>query len=150
MTQLGRRDLVCGLAFIGLAVLFGIRSTGYRLGSASQMGPGYFPLILAVILFLLGTGVLLKSLARQNRLHLSRAEIRSAAAVLLSVVLFGLLIEPAGLLIAGLVTGVTCQLGSPRFSAIRALVSAACLSLAATAVFAWALQLPLPILPSGG
>lgn len=149
MTLLRRRDLICGLAFIGLAILFGLRAMDYRLGTAARMGPGYFPLILAGVLLLLGIGVVVESLRRADRLHLNRAELRSAAAVLGSVVIFGLLIEPAGFLIAGTATAFACQLGSPRFRPVRALVSAAGLVAAAAALFIWALQLPLPLLPPG-
>lgn len=48
--------------FMGTGVAFAWGAGNYRVGDASQMGPGYFPLLLGVLLTLLGTIITFKSL----------------------------------------------------------------------------------------
>lgn len=57
-----QKDFVSGLMFavVGLAFAFG--STSYNLGEGARMGPGYFPLMLGVLLAVLGSAIALKAL----------------------------------------------------------------------------------------
>jgi len=57
------QDFGAGLliAVVGLAFLYG--STSYEVGTAAQMGPGYFPRILGALAMLLGAAMTLRSLA---------------------------------------------------------------------------------------
>ena len=49
-----RRDFNAGLMFLGIGLFFGVYSMDYSLGTATRMGPGYFPLLLGVLLAILG------------------------------------------------------------------------------------------------
>lgn len=60
-----RDDLTAGLVFLGIGLFFAaITLSSLDIGSASAMGPGFFPLALCIILTLLGLGMVAK--ARQN------------------------------------------------------------------------------------
>ncbi|WP_353952047.1 tripartite tricarboxylate transporter TctB family protein [Knoellia sp. S7-12] len=48
------QDLFCGAAFLALGLAFAIGGSGYEIGSARQMGPGYLPLVLGGALAVLG------------------------------------------------------------------------------------------------
>ena len=52
--QRSLKDLLAGLIFIGFGLAFGYATLGYQIGTALRMGPGYFPLVLAGIMVLLG------------------------------------------------------------------------------------------------
>lgn len=59
---MNRKDFFSGLMFMGMGIAFAAGSTTYKIGSGGQMGPGYFPLILGVILALIGLAVTAMSL----------------------------------------------------------------------------------------
>ena len=58
-----QKDFYSGLMFMAVGTGFAIGATNYTIGQASRMGPGYFPLILGVILTILGATVSLQSFA---------------------------------------------------------------------------------------
>jgi hypothetical protein len=58
-----RGDFNAGLAFIAIGVFFAVVATGYPMGSALRMGPGYFPAILGGLLTLLGLAILARAFA---------------------------------------------------------------------------------------
>src|SRR5690554_6292583 len=63
---LASRDFLAGVAFtvIGAAYAFGSLAT-LKVGQASNMGPGYFPLLLSGALVVVGLLVLLRSLRQE-------------------------------------------------------------------------------------
>ena len=56
------QDFFSGLMFAGVGMAFAWGATTYGIGTAAQMGPGYFPLVLGVLMALLGAVVTLKSI----------------------------------------------------------------------------------------
>jgi drug/metabolite transporter (DMT)-like permease len=57
-----QKDFFSGLMFLIVGGVFAYGATSYSIGSAARMGPGYFPLLLGVILAILGAFVLFFSL----------------------------------------------------------------------------------------
>ncbi|APW42152.1 tripartite tricarboxylate transporter TctB family protein [Rhodoferax saidenbachensis] len=49
-----QKDFFSGLMFMGVGVAFAWGATGYTLGNGARMGPGYFPLVLGILLAFLG------------------------------------------------------------------------------------------------
>lgn len=58
-----QKDFFSGLMFMAVGSGFAIGATNYTIGQASRMGPGYFPLILGVILAILGAIIAVQSFA---------------------------------------------------------------------------------------
>jgi len=56
------QDFLAGLLFLGFGVGFGWAATRHPLGEAADMGPGYFPLLMGLLLALLGALILFKAL----------------------------------------------------------------------------------------
>lgn len=54
-------DLVAGLIFAALGAAFAIGALGYELGSLLEMGPGYLPLALGLVLAGLGLATVVKA-----------------------------------------------------------------------------------------
>ncbi len=48
------KDFWSGVMFCGFAAVALLAAQGYSLGTAGKMGPGYFPLLLGLVLALLG------------------------------------------------------------------------------------------------
>ena len=57
-----QKDFFSGLMFTVVGGAFAYGATSYTVGTGARMGPGYFPLVLGVILALLGALVMFKSL----------------------------------------------------------------------------------------
>lgn len=51
------RDFLSGLVFIAVGVAFAVGANSYKVGDAARMGPGYFPMLLGVLLAILGVVV---------------------------------------------------------------------------------------------
>jgi len=45
-----QKDFYSGLLFVAIGAFFGIFARKYDIGTAKEIGPGYFPLILGIIL----------------------------------------------------------------------------------------------------
>lgn len=144
-----RRDFNSGLMFIAIGLLFGIYSLDYSLGSATRMGPGYFPLLLAIIMGVLGLIVLTMSFAPGDAQEPPGAtDWRGIGLVLASVLLFGLLLPYAGFLIAVLALVFLSAVASHESKKMETVLLAIGLVLMGIGVFGWGLELQFPILPT--
>ena len=56
------KDFFSGLMFMGAGLAFAWGASSYAVGSAARMGPGYFPLVLGVLLAVLGGVITFKAL----------------------------------------------------------------------------------------
>ena len=57
-----QKDFFSGLMFMGVGTAFAWGATTYNVGAGARMGPGYFPLMLGVLMAILGIAVTFKSL----------------------------------------------------------------------------------------
>jgi hypothetical protein len=57
-----QKDFFSGLMFMSVGVAFAWGASGYTIGNGARMGPGYFPLVLGVLLALLGAVITFKAL----------------------------------------------------------------------------------------
>ena len=57
-----QKDFVSGLMFMGIGGAFAWGATSYSLGTGARMGPGYFPLMLGVLMVILGVVITFNSL----------------------------------------------------------------------------------------
>ncbi len=57
-----QKDFFSGLMFMSVGAAFAWGATKYSVGTGARMGPGYFPLMLGVLLAILGAIITFKSL----------------------------------------------------------------------------------------
>jgi hypothetical protein len=57
-----QKDFFSGLLFMSVGAAFAWGATKYSVGTGARMGPGYFPLMLGVLLAVLGSVITFKSL----------------------------------------------------------------------------------------
>jgi hypothetical protein len=57
-----QKDFFSGLMFMGIGVAFAWGATTYNIGEGARMGPGYFPLMLGILMTVLGMVVTFKAL----------------------------------------------------------------------------------------
>jgi putative tricarboxylic transport membrane protein len=136
-------NFLSGLLFIGIGLAFVYFARDYRMGSARQMGPAYFPTVLGGLLAALGAVLALSSLGGlQGRLE--KFAWRPLVIVAVSLVAFGFLVRGAGLVPGVVVLAVISLAASVRFRLSTALMLGLGLAVFSWAVFSWGLGLPLP------
>lgn len=136
-----------GLLFVVVGLIFSIWATYYKIGSASSMGPGYFPLILGGILVGLGILNLLKSIVSNEIKVPANIAWRPLFLILLANILFGVLLPTMGLVIAIFALVIVSSYAMLNAQIKEAILLATLLSFIGCIVFAWALNMPLPIFP---
>jgi hypothetical protein len=57
-----QKDFFSGLLFIAVGVAFAIGANNYSVGTGARMGPGYFPLMLGVLMAVLGATITFNAL----------------------------------------------------------------------------------------
>lgn len=143
--QKSLKDLLTGLIFIGFGLAFGYAALSYETGTALRMGPGYFPLILAGIIIVLGVATLLQSASGPDKTPIDRAPWLALALILGGLAFFGLTVRGLGLAPALFVSTFLSAFASERTGVGGALAMAAGLVLISMLIFVWALGLPLRI-----
>lgn len=139
-------DLLFGAFLVALAAgtLFATRTLSG--GTAAEMGPGYMPRAIALILmgfglFFTGRG-LLRSHAGIERVHL-----RPIIGICVSVGVFAILIEPAGLALASFAAIVLAAVASRESRFLEVILFGLAITAGAVLLFVKALALPVSIWP---
>ncbi len=57
-----QKDFFSGLLFMAVGVAFAWGATSYSVGTGARMGPGYFPLMLGILMAILGAVITFKAL----------------------------------------------------------------------------------------
>jgi hypothetical protein len=57
-----QKDFWSGLLFLGVGIAFAWGATNYTIGEGARMGPGYFPLMLGILLSLIGLFIVFEAL----------------------------------------------------------------------------------------
>lgn len=143
------KDFFAGLLYIafgGCAVAIG---SGYPLGSAARMGPGYFPVLVGSLLFVVGILVAARGLNVKSE-RLGRFAIKPLVLVLGAVILFANTIETLGLAAAVLAVVVIGYLANTRWRPLELVVLAVLLTSASVLIFYYGLKLPFRVWPGLG
>lgn len=139
--QFDGTNAICGLTLIALGSFFIYQCLGLDLGTAVRMGPGYFPLILAVILTGLGAIVLVQAMRVAGE-PIGPIALRGMMFILPAPVFFGLTVRGLGFVPAVFFAALIAAFASSRMKPLMAVVLATAISLFSMAVFSYALGLP--------
>jgi Tripartite tricarboxylate transporter TctB family len=143
------KDFWSGVMFAAFGLFFMVVSQRYDLGTAARMGPAFFPTMLGGLLLLLGIVTALKALATKSTAgQVDRFHFKPLLLVLGAVVAFGLLLRPAGLLVALAALVFISSLGSDEFRLRDVLLLTIGLAVLVLIVFIYALEMTVPVLPA--
>ncbi len=134
-------NALCGALFMALGGFFIYQSLDLELGTAFKMGPGYFPLLLAGVLSLLGLVILIQS-ARVEGEPLGPIAWRGMLFILPAPVFFGLTVRGLGFVPSLFFTALIACFASQRMKPVTAIVLSIALTIFSVAVFSYALGLP--------
>ena len=141
------REFLCGAFFALLGILACILASRHGMGSASRMGPGYFPRLLGWILIALGAFGIIRCIVRETYEPLGALGLRQLLLVIGPFAAFGLLLERAGLLLAGSVMLIASTVASRDFEIRFSLLVTAMIVLFTYLVFVYGLHMPIPVWP---
>lgn len=138
------RDFLSGLMFIaiGLGAIFIARD--YPVGSALRMGPGYFPVALGGILFLMGLYVLVQGVTNKEQIQ-GNWSLRALIVLPLAFVVFGYLVESAGFIPALVVLMFLSASAGREFKFLEVLLLTVILTAASVGLFIYGLGMPYPL-----
>jgi hypothetical protein len=142
------RDLVAGIVFIVIGAAFGGNAwLTLRLGEANAMGPGYFPVLLGLILVGFGGAIVFSSVGKPRETF-GIVPWQGIALVTAAIVFFALTVRGLGMAPSlGIATFIAAQ-ASGRLSLPGSLLLAVGLTAFCVVMFIYALRLPYPVIGS--
>ena len=143
------KNFYSGLLFAGFGIAALAISSTYNMGTAFQMGPGYFPRALGVVLVAFGALLSVLSL-RGSQEEDSKIVWRwkPLAIILSSVCVFALIGEWLGLIGSSLLLVLISSMAREGFNWKEAAIIGLILGVASVAVFVYGLGVPLPVWPT--
>jgi hypothetical protein len=153
-----QKDFFSGLMFTVIGAAFAYGATSYNVGTGARMGPGYFPLLLGVILALLGAVILFKALVVEtpDGDHIGALAFKPLIFIIAGNLLFGIFLGglpsiglPAmGLIVAIFGTTIVVSMAGDQFSFKETIVLSSILSIMSYAAFIMLLKLQFPVWPT--
>jgi hypothetical protein len=137
------KDLLAGLVFIAFGLAFGYACLGYEIGSATRMGPGFFPLVLAGILTVLGVIIVLKGITAPSERPMGPTPWFAGALLIAALVIFGSTVKGLGLVPALMIAVFMSAFASRRTGVVGAAVMTVGLTVVCVLIFVYGLGLPL-------
>lgn len=135
------RDVLAGLFFMALGAAGFLVALSYPFGNLQEMGPGFFPRVLGVILVSFGIIIFIKGLRSGIQVEGAWGWI-PLLMLAAALVAFGWLMAHFGLIPALVALIITSACASKEFRWGETLVLTAVLCLMALAIFVWGLGLP--------
>lgn len=153
-----QKDFLAGLLYVVIGVGFAWGATSYTIGDSARMGPGYFPLMLGIVLTIIGAAVVFGALVFEtpDGDPIGGFAWRPMLLIILSNMLFGILLGgiptfgvPAMGLIAAIygLTFVAAAAGD-EFDFKEVLILATILAVGSYLTFVYGLQLQFQVWPS--
>jgi hypothetical protein len=140
------KDFWAGLMFIVFGLFFVIGARNYQLGSAARMGPAYFPTLLGGLMAVVGGAVFFRSFVLKGE-KVSAIPLKLLFYITLSLLVFGYLLKPIGLVLALLCLVVISAFAGHEFRLKEALLLTLVLIVLSVLVFVKGLGLPFPLWP---
>ncbi len=132
--------------FVAFGLAFAVLSTAYEVGSPVRMGPGYFPLVLGIILAILGSLVAIRGVLFGDGEAIGTIPWRAIVLLLSAIVVFGLTVRGLGLVPSTLIAVILAALASRRATAVNVVLVSVGLTLLCVLVFVVALNLRLELI----
>lgn len=141
MDRVNKADFTAGLLFILFGLGFGASALDLEMGTPLRMGPGYFPMVLAVLLTGLGIAIAATALRTMGE-DVGSYAWRGMVFILGAPVFFGLTVRGLGFVPSLFVTTLIAALAGLKLKPLYAVLLAAAVTVFCTLVFSVALGLP--------
>ena len=153
-----QKDFFAGLMFMVVGIAFAWGATNYTIGEGARMGPGYFPLMLGVLLTLIGLFVTFEALVveTEDGEKIGKAAWKPLVFIILSNLAFGVLLgglPKLGIPAMGLIVGIyaltfIAALAGEEFKVKEVAILATVLAIGSYLAFIVLLKLQFPVWPT--
>lgn len=153
-----QKDFASGLMFMVVGAAFAWGATKYSVGTAARMGPGYFPLMLGVLLAVLGMVITFNSLVleRVGDHRIGMWAWKPLSFIIGGNVIFGIClggIPPIGLKPLGLIVGIyaltfVASMAEAGWKVLNTFILASALAVVSFLAFIKLLNLQFPVWPA--
>ena len=153
-----QKDFFAGVMFTAVGVAFAWGATSYTIGTGARMGPGYFPLMLGIVLAILGAAIIFESLVveTEDGEKIGKWAWRPLGFVIGANLAFGVLLgglpsigfPSFGLIAAIYALTILAGLAGDEFKLKEMLILATVLSVGSYLAFILLLKLQIPVWPS--
>jgi len=151
-------DFFSGVMFTTVGAAFAIGATAYNIGDGARRGPGYFPLMLGILLSILGALVMFQSLVVEtvDGDPIGKWAWKPLFFVIVANLAFGVLLGglpsiglPAmGMIIAIYALTIISSLAGEHFKLRDVLILSTILAAGSYVAFIWALKLQIQVWPT--
>lgn len=143
-----KKNVVSGFLFLGIGVIFIIANQKHGLGNASNMGPGYFPALLSIILSVIGVALIIQGfLDKANAEEVIVVPLPTIITVS-SIVMFGLLLETVGLAVTTLICVLFSRLAVKSRVGVEDAIFSIMMASFVSFLFVYVLSIPMPLWPA--
>ncbi|MDD7972361.1 tripartite tricarboxylate transporter TctB family protein [Roseinatronobacter alkalisoli] len=147
MKQKDIGDILGGALMIGFGIFAMIYAQRYSFGSVSQMGPGFFPVVLGGVLAVLGALIILPALARPGPdLEFNW---KTLFFVIGAIIVFAFTLRPLGLIVATMAAVLLAASAERKFSLKGRVLLAAGIAALVFVIFRVGLRMNIPVWPRG-
>jgi Tripartite tricarboxylate transporter TctB family len=153
-----QRDFFSGVMFAVVGVAFAWGATTYNVGSGARMGPGYFPLMLGILMTVIGLGIMFTGLTveTEDGELIGKWAWKQVVYIIGANLAFGVLLGglpsigvPAmGMIIAIYALVLIASLAGSEFELRKVLILATVLAVGSYLAFIWALKLQIQVWPT--
>ncbi|RYF50790.1 MAG: tripartite tricarboxylate transporter TctB family protein [Comamonadaceae bacterium] len=153
-----QKDFFSGVMFTVVGIAFAWGASTYNVGNGARMGPGYFPLMLGIVLALIGMGIMFSGLTveTEDGEPIGKWAWKQIIYILGANLAFGILLGglpsfgvPAmGMIIAIYALVIIASLAGSEFNLPKVLILATVLAVGSYCAFIWALKLQIQVWPT--
>ena len=153
-----QKDFFSGLMFAIVGIAFAWGATTYTVGTGARMGPGYFPLLLGIVMAVIGLGIIFTSLTVEtaNGDKIGKWAWKQVFFILAANFAFGVLLgglPSFGVPAMGMIIGIyalviIASLAGNEFNFPKVLILATVLAIGSYCAFIWALKLQIQVWPT--
>lgn len=153
-----QKDFLSGVMFMAIGIAFAVGATNYTIGEGARMGPGYFPLMLGILLAAIGVFTVFESLVveTEDGEPVGGIAWKPLFFIIASNVTFGILlgglprigIPSFGLIVAIYALTFVAALAGEEFKFKEVLVLSTILAVISYLAFVVLLSLQFPVWPS--
>jgi hypothetical protein len=153
-----QKDFFAGLMFMAAGIAFAWGATNYTIGEGARMGPGYFPLMLGILLAIVGLFVTFQALVveTEDGEKVGKFAWKPLFFIIFSNVIFGVCIggiPKLGIPAMGLIVGIyaltfIASMAGDEHKNKEVVVLATALALLSYVAFIYLLKLQFPVWPS--
>ncbi len=158
MEMKSQKDFYAGLMFTGVGLAFAVGAKTYNVGDGARMGPGYFPLMLGIVLTFLGALILFNSFRAKvtGGDPIGKWAWKPLALILGANLAFGVLLGglpsikvPAmGMIVAIYALTIIASLADSKFNIKHVLILATILAVGSYLAFIMLLKLQIQVWPT--